>query len=288
MSSLVYLNGEYLPLQEAKVSVTDRGFLFGDGVYEVIPCYNGRPFRLEHHLMRLAESLRALGIKKPLSNEAWREIIERLTLQRPGEEQSIYLQITRGNSGKRDPGIPRNLTPTVFAMSQPVVYPDPATFNNGVTATTHDDSRWHHCNIKAITLLANILLRKEAVDQGSADAILVRDGHATEGATSNLFIVDKGIIITPPESDQLLPGVTRNLVLELAQAHELPFREEDIPIALLRHADEVWLTSSTREVMAVVTLDGKQVGNGAPGPIYQRIRNYYTDFKAILQADTTT
>lgn len=283
VSSLVYLNGAYLPLSQAKVPVTDRGFLFGDGVYEVIPCYSGRPFRLNHHLRRLQGSLHAIGMEMPLSDGVWQEIIERLTEQSSGEDQSVYLQITRGDNGRRSPGIPVGLTPTIFAMTQPVTYPDPATAAAGVAAITRDDYRWRRCNIKAITLLANILLRNEALKQGAADAILIRDGNAVEGATSNLFVIDRGVILTPPESSQLLPGVTRDLVLELAHAHGLPIREEEIPLELLRNADEIWLTSSSREVAAVTTLDGRPVGSGTPGPVHKQIRAYYADYKTRLQ-----
>lgn len=279
----VYLNGEFLPLTEAKVPVMDRGFLFGDAVYEVIPCYGGRPFRLDQHLQRLAGSLQGIGMKPPLSFGQWHHIIDQLTRQLGKDDQSIYLQITRGSSGRREHQIPVGIEPTVFAMTEPVSYPDPGSRAQGIAATTHDDLRWHRCDIKATTLLANILLRQEARNQGAAEVILVRNGEATEGAASNLFMVSRGIIITPPESTHLLPGVTRNLVLELAQKWQLPFEERTIPLADLQAADEIWITSSSQEVAAVVRLDGKPVGNGAPGPIYLQISRYYADYKSLLQ-----
>ncbi len=280
----IYLNGRFLPLEEAKVSVLDRGFLFGDGVYEVIPCYAGRLFRLEHHLQRLDNSLHAIRMTNPKSPAEWEEILTQLTRQLPGADQSIYLQITRGCTGKRDHAIPTDITPTLFAMTQPASYPDAATLANGITAITLPDNRWQRCNIKAITLLANVLLRSEATDHGAAEAILIRDGQASEGATSNLFIVQQGEIITPPKSEHLLPGITRDLVLELANLHGMTFSEADIDVKALEEADEIWLTSSTKEVMAVVELNGQRVGNGRPGPIYSRMANSYRDYKAQLQA----
>ncbi|MCW8889438.1 MAG: D-amino acid aminotransferase [Sedimenticola sp.] len=284
----IYLNGQFLPLEEAKISVLDRGFLFGDGVYEVIPCYAGRLFRLEHHLQRLDNSLRAIQMTSPKSPEEWREILSRLVNQHPGTDQSIYLQITRGATGKRDHAIPKHITPTLFAMSQPARYPDAATLATGIKAITLEDNRWQRCDIKAITLLANVLLRSEAMDQGAAEAILIRDNQAMEGATSNLFIVQGGVIITPPKSDHLLPGITRDLVLELAIQHGMAYQETPISVAALQAAEEIWLTSSTKEVMAVVDLDGQRVGNGQPGPIYSQMANYYRDYKARLQAGIET
>ncbi|AKH21334.1 D-amino acid aminotransferase [Sedimenticola thiotaurini] len=279
----IYLNGRFLPPDEGKISVMDRGFLFGDGVYEVIPCYAGRLFRLEHHLQRLDNSLHGIRMPNPLDRAQWQAILERLIAQLPGADQSIYLQITRGSSGRREHAIPSGIEPTVFAMTQPAVYPDATTLATGIKAITLDDTRWKHCDIKAITLLANVLLRSEAKDRGAAEAILIRDGFAIEGAASNLFIVQAGQIITPPKSDHLLPGITRDLVLELAQQHQLPCRESPISRQMLDRADEVWVTSSSKEVTAVVELDGHPVGNGRPGPIYGRMARFYSDYKALLQ-----
>jgi len=207
----IYLNGRFLPPQEGNISVMDRGFLFGDGVYEVIPCYGGRLFRLEHHLQRLDNSLHAIRMQNPLERGEWQAILQRLIGQLPGADQSIYLQVTRGSTGRRDHTIPSDIEPTVFVMTQPAVYPDAAALATGITAVTLEDNRWLRCDIKAITLLANVLLRGEAMEHGAAEAILIRNGIATEGATSNLFIVQAGEIITPPKSDHLLPGITRDL-----------------------------------------------------------------------------
>lgn len=286
MEPKVYLNGEFLPGEEAHISVMDRGFLFGDGVYEVVPCYGGRLFRLAHHLERLDHSLQGIRMANPLSQDEWREILQRMIEQLPGEDQSVYLQVTRGTSGKRDHAIPKGIKPTVFIMTSPAAYVDPAKINSGVEAITLEDNRWHRCDIKAITLLANVLLRAHAVDQGAAEAILIRDGKAMEGAASNLFIIDEGVIITPPKSEHLLPGITRDLILELASANGIPFNEAEIPEQLLKDAGEIWLTSSTKEIMPVVELDGVKVGNGKPGPIFLKMSSLYADYKSRLQAGT--
>ncbi|MEW6039702.1 MAG: D-amino acid aminotransferase [Pseudomonadota bacterium] len=280
-SPLVYLNGEFLPLDQARVSVLDRGFLFGDGVYEVIPVYGGRPLRLEEHLRRLDDSLRGIRMTSPLSRAEWAEIIGRLI--DGADDQSVYLQVTRGAGPARDHSIPAGARPTVFAMSSPIV-PVPAA---GARAITLDDIRWRWCNIKAITLLPNVLLRQEAVDKGCAEAVLVRDGHVTEGTASNVFAVIDGVIVTPPKGPELLPGITRDLVLELAQADGLKARELRIGLDEFRGAEEIWITSSTREVLPVVELDGRPVGQGNPGRVWERVSALYQDFKRRLKSGVT-
>jgi len=282
--SIVYLNGAYLPLADARVSVMDRGFLFGDGVYEVIPVYSGRLFRLSHHLQRLDDSLGGIRMTNPLSHGDWKEMLEKLVEQEPGSNQSVYLQVTRGAAEKRDHAIPKSITPTVFAMTSPMTDPDPKLAQEGVAAFTLDDLRWKLCDIKAITLLANVLLRQEAGDRGGKEAILIRDGVAMEGAASNLFIVKNGIITTPPKSRFLLPGITRDLVLELAEEKGLPFREAEITEHALRTADEVWLTSSTKEIMPVTRLDNQVIGNGRPGPLFRKVSELYAANKQKLKA----
>ncbi|GAB4290990.1 MAG: D-amino acid aminotransferase [Thiohalomonadaceae bacterium] len=281
--AIVYLNGSFLPVHEAHVSVMDRGFLFGDGVYEVIPVYGGRAFRLEHHLQRLDHSLQGVRIGNPLAHEQWRDILTALIRQNGGGDQSLYLQVTRGVAPRRDHAFPAGVTPTVFAMSTPLSEPG-AVAQNGIRAVTVDDIRWKHCDIKAITLLPNVLMRQHAIDAGAAEAILLRDGHATEGSASNVFIVHGGVVITPPKSNLLLPGITRDLAVELCHANGIPCRESDISEAALRSADEVWVTSSTREVVAVTQLDGKPVGNGRPGPLWQRISALYSAYKQDFRA----
>lgn len=281
----VYLNGEFLPLAEARVPVMDRGFLFGDGVYEVIPAYGGKLFRLPHHLYRLNNSLTAIRIPDPLSNAEWRDILEKLVQWNEGDDQSVYLQVTRGVQDKRDHAFAGlNLKPTVFAMSSPLQSPSSVPATTGIKTVTLDDVRWQHCNIKAITLLPNALLRQQAVDQGATEAVLIRNGHAIEGAASNLFIVKDGLMITPPNSHLLLPGITRDLLVELAAEHARPFREADITLEELQTADEIWLTSSTKELLPVVELDGTPVGNGQPGPIYRDMHCLYRDYKDRVRA----
>ncbi len=279
----IFLNGEFLPLEQARVSVLDRGFLFGDGVYEVIPAYAGRLFRLTEHLDRLDNSLGSIRMQPPLSHSQWERILGQLVAQELPTDLTLYLQVTRGPASKRDHAIPNDISPTLFAMATVNPPRQPDAYAEGVAAITLDDIRWHLCNIKAITLLANVLQRQRAVDEDAMEAILIRDGLAHEGAASNLFIVKKGALITPPKGPQLLPGITRDLVLELAADAGLPHREADIFEAELRDADEVWLTSSTREVMPVTRLNGKAVADGRPGPLWRRMADLYQEYKTQLQ-----
>lgn len=274
---IVYLNGQFLPLGEAKVSVLDRGFLFGDGVYEVIPVYGGKPFRLAEHLERLDNSLAGIRMTSPLTAEQWSELFGRLISG--DHDQSIYLQITRGAAPKRDHAFPKGIAPTVFAMCTPIA-PIPA---SGARAVTVPDIRWDWCHIKAVTLLANVLLRQQAVDQGCAEAILIRDGQAIEGAASNLFVVTDGILATPPKGNRILPGITRDLVVELARANGVPYQERDIAVEELTRAEEVWVTSSTREILPIVELDGRAVAAGVPGPVWNRMNRLYQAFKETLR-----
>lgn len=278
----VYLNGKFMPDTEARVSVLDRGFIFGDGVYEVIPVYGGRLFRLSEHLQRLQNSLDALKIDNPLNDSEWEQTLTELINQNGDGDLSLYLQITRG-SAERDHAIPSEITPTMFAMCN-ALKPLPAeTINKGVKAITLNDIRWQRCHIKAISLLPNVLLRQEALDQGAAEAILIRDGKATEGAASNLFAVIKGVITTPPKGPMLLPGITRDLVLELAESNDLACQEKEISLEELQQADEIWLTSSTKEILSVTRLDGNAVANGQPGPLYKRMLAIYQGYKETLR-----
>ena len=282
MSECVYLNGEYVPLSEARVPVLDRGFMFGDGVYEVIPAYARRPFRLQHHLQRLDASLHAIRLDNPLSFADWEEIIGRVIADHPASDQSIYVQVTRGPA-RRDHGFPADPQPTVLVMSSALSDVPEAVAREGVAAVTLPDIRWGRCDIKAITLLPNILLRQQALDAGAAEAILLREGRVTEGAASNVFVVIGGVLITPPKSRHLLPGITRDLVVQLAQAHQVSFREGEISEAELRGADEVWLTSSTKEILPVTRLDGLPVGDGTPGPLWETLLALYQAYKRGLR-----
>lgn len=285
----VYLNGQFLPQEDACIPVTDRGFLFGDGVYEVIPSYGGRLFRLPHHLQRLQGSLDGIRLKNPLSDPEWSQMLNKLlehNRDAAGDtnDQAVYLHVTRGSAAKRDHAFPETVTPTVYAVSNPIPATDPAVKQHGLSAITLKDNRWQHCDIKAVTLLANVLLRQQAIDAGAAEAILVRDGYAIEGAASNLFIVLDGVITTPPKSSQLLPGITRDLVLELAEQQKLPWKETVIPVSGLKRAEEIWMTSSTREIIPVTQLDGQKVGSGQPGAMWISMTHHYHEYKKAVRA----
>jgi D-alanine transaminase len=284
----VYLNGAFLPLEQACVPVTDRGFLFGDGVYEVIPAYGGRLLRLPHHLQRLQNSLDGIRLANPMSDGEWENVLTALLAHNRGEgeadnDQSVYLQVTRGSAAKRDHCFPATTVPTVYASSSPIPQPDPAIAQNGVAAITLNDIRWARCDIKAITLLSNVLLRQQAVDQGAAEAILVRDGQVIEGSSSNVFVVIDDKLITPPKSERMLPGITRDLVLELADKHGQAYSETDIDELTLAQADEVWITSSTREIVPVTQLDGRAVGEGRPGPVWKTMSEHYRAYKIAVR-----
>jgi len=276
--SLVYLNGEYKLIEEASVNVLDRGFIFGDGVYEVIPIFNRKIFRFDDHIRRLENSLEAIYMNNPLEKKEWHNIFNQLINSSEHPNQSIYLQITRGVS-KRDHDVSVADKPTVFAMSRPIEKND---FFSGIKAITHEDIRWQYCDIKAITLLPSILLRYKAKQQGAREAILIRKGYVTEGAASNVFVCANGKIVTPPKTNHVLAGITRDLVVEILLENNLPLSEESISENTLLAADEIWVTSSTWEIVPVLELDDKSVGTGAssgPGPLWQEINRYYQEFK---------
>ncbi len=271
----VYLNGQYLPLADAKVSVLDRGFLFGDGIYEVIPSYSGKLFHFQGHMQRLENSLSSIRLTNPHDREQWLHILT--PLLDVNLDQYIYLQITRGTGSKRDHAFPENVTPTVFAMCSDIV--PFADLDSGAKAISVDDSRWELCNVKATTLLANILLRQQAVEKGCAEAILIKDGYVTEGAASNIFAVIDGILITPPKDHAILPGITRDVILELAEQNNIPYSEDIISLEALKTASEIWLTSSTREIIPVVQLDNEMVSNGKPGPVWRNMNQLFQAYK---------
>lgn len=282
--TVAWLDGAFLPLAEARVPVLDRGFLFGDAVYEVIPVYGGRPCRMDEHLARLSASLAATAIPEPHDRATWRNLLGRLVEANGGGDLALYLQVTRGVAPKRDHAIAPGLVPTVFAMAMPIAPRPPELGERGLAAVIVADSRWARCQIKATTLLANVLHKREATEQDADDALLVRDGHVIEATASNVFAVLDGVAVTPPVDPVMLTGVTRNLVLELAAAGGIETREAPLPVADLARASEVWLTSSTREVSPVTTLDGQPVGDGRPGPQWRRIDALYQEYKAALPA----
>lgn len=274
----VYLNGEFLPLAEARIPVLDRGFIFGDGVYEVIPVYSGKPFRLDAHLLRLQASLDGIRLVNPHGAESWRTLIAKLVAAQGYDDQSLYVQVTRGVA-PRDHAFPKGVAPTVFMMANPLVTPSQTLKATGVCAITAPDNRWLRCDIKAVSLLPNVLLRQRAVDADCAETILLRDGFLTEGAASNIFVMKNGLLAAPPKSNLMLPGITYDVVLELAAAHGIPHEVRAIPEAEVRTADELWMTSSTREVLAITQLDGLPVGDGRPGPAAQRMDAFYQQYK---------
>lgn len=280
---IVYLNGELLAMQSACVSVMDRGFLFGDGVYEVIPVFGNRLLRVDEHLERLQNSLRKVAIDNPHSAQQWKQLFARLLEANPGEDRALYLQITRGVHQRRDLAVAQPATPTVFMM---VLHIDPvavASLSQGISAITVEDFRWRHCDIKATSLIANVMLKRQALDAGVADAILIRDGKVTEGTASNVFIVREGVIVTPPKSECLLPGITRDLVIDIARDNRLAHQQRAIDETELAQADEIWLTSSTREIAPVVELNGQPVSGGAAGPLWHTVIELYQQCKQALR-----
>lgn len=277
-----YLNGVFLPLAEARVSALDRGFVFGDGVYEIVPVYSNKPFRLDAHLHRLQASLDGIRLANPHGMAEWRELIGRLVARQDFPDQSVCIQVTRGapvSAPLRDHPFPDGVAPTVFMFAQPLVTASPAQKAAGARAVTAVDNRWLRCDIKAISLLANVLLRQRAVDADCAETVLLRDGFLTEGAASNIFVVKDGVLRSPPPSNLMLTGITYDVVLELAAAHGIPHELRAIPEAEVRNADELWMTSSTREIMPIVQLDDIPVGAGVPGPLAQRMDRLYQTFK---------
>ena len=278
MAQTVYLNGKFLPIEEAAVPVLDRGFIFGDGVYEMIPVYSRHAFRLQEHIRRLEQSLAALRIENPHSAHEWEALLLALIEKNAGEDQSLYLQVTRGPA-PRDHAFPQTSVPTVFMMSNPLIVSTREQYEHGIAAISTPDIRWDRCDIKAISLLPNVLMRQMAVDAGAVEAVMFRDGILTEGAASNILAVEAGVILAPPKDQHMLPGITYDLILELAEAHGIPVEIGYFEEARIRAADELWITSSTKEVLAIVTLDGQPIGNGQPGPMFRRMYQLYQDYK---------
>jgi D-alanine transaminase len=276
--SICFLNGDFLPLDEARVSVLDRGFLLGDGVYEVIPVYNGKLFRGEDHLARLQASLDAIQMDNPLLPDQWLSLLRKLIERNGNGFLSLYLQVTRGVA-MRDHAFPADTSPTVFAMCNPLKLVPAEVLQNGVAAVTLSDNRWLRCNIKAISLLPNVLLRQTAVEKDVSEALLIRDGQVTEGAASNVFLVKDGVVKTPPKSSFILAGITRDVVLELVHAGPYAAEETSIAEAELLEADEIWLSSSSKELLPVTRLNGKIVGDGKPGPAWSQTHDQFQHMK---------
>lgn len=276
---MLYLNGQFMRREDAKVSALDRGCLFGDGVYEVIPVYSRNPFRLDEHLSRLEASLAAIGLDNPYPRAEWAGLVREAIRLQDFDDQSVYLHVTRGDAGERDFPFPQGIAPTVLINPTALVTPPAALKAAGVKAISHADFRWLRCDVKSLNLLPTVLLREAARRAGCAECVMFRDGFLSEGAASNIFVVRDGVLACPPKSNLMLPGITYDLVIELARAHGVPLEVRPVSEAEVRAADELWMTSSTREVLAIVQLDGQAVGDGRVGPMAQRLDALYQDFK---------
>ena len=284
-TDIVHLNGEFMPLAEARVPVLDRGFIFGDGVYEVIPVYSRHAFRLVEHLHRLQKNLDSIRLANPHSDAEWSQLVHEMIERNDGDDQSIYFQITRGVA-KRAHEFPAQVKPTVFMMSTPLLTPPQEQIDHGIACITGTDFRWLKCDVKSVALLGNCLLKQTAVDAGAAEIVLFRDGHLTEAAACNVLVVQDGVLLAPPKDHLILPGITYNVVLELAAANQIPLEMRAASEQEVRAAQEIWITSSSKEVLAVTRLDGAAVGDGKPGPLFRRMHALYQDFKRTFMRHT--
>jgi D-alanine transaminase len=271
---LCYLNGEWLPLAEARISPLDRGFIFGDGVYEVVPVYYRKPFRFAQHLARLERSLGEVRIANPFDRAGWQALLEKLVASNPAQQQYVYIQVTRGVA-KRDFPFPAGVAPTVFATTTPFTRPGAEPRNKGLVAVTREDERWARCDIKSVSLLGAVLARQYAVDHDANEVVQFRDGWLTEGSASNIWVVRNGTVAGPVRDRRILEGIRYGFIGELCAAQAVPFEERRIARSEVEQSDELLLTAATREVLPIVRLDGKAVGNGAPGPIYRRLAAAY-------------
>ncbi|MCC7079389.1 MAG: D-amino acid aminotransferase [Burkholderiales bacterium] len=277
----VYLNGQFMPAQEARIPVLDRGFIFGDGVYEVIPVYSGHPFRMEQHLKRLQRSLDAIKLANPMTMAQWSRLVRRVVALNDGADQAVYLQVTRGVA-KRDHAFPSHVSPTVFMMSNPMSAPARKLVSSGCACISATDNRWLRCDIKSTSLLGNVLMRQRAAEAGCLETIMFRDGFLSEASSSNLLVVRDRAVTAPPNNHLVLPGTTNDVVIELIRKARIPLELREIPEDEVRAADEIWLTSATKEVLAVTRLDDRPVGGGKPGPVFRRVHRLYQDFKRTV------
>jgi len=283
----VYLNGDFLPIEEAKISPLDRGFIFGDGVYEVIPFYAGRGLRMREHLQRLQRSLDELEIDNPYMLEQWETLITSLIKKNGGGNVGVYIQVTRGVA-KRDFPPPKGLTQTVFMMVNPLATPKPEIYTRGISCVSLDDNRWLKCHIKSVALLGAVLLKHESNQGGYDDAVLFRDGYLTESSASNIAAVKNGVILCPPMDNLVLPGITYELMIELARKSNMPLEIRRVPRRQVKTADELWIMSSTKEVVPIVKLDDKPIGSGLPGPIFKQMHQLFQDYKRALAESAVT
>ncbi len=276
---VAHLNGRFLPLAEARISPLDRGFLFGDAVYEVLPVFGGRPFLAAEHLARLARSLGELRIPNPHRTEAWAALIAELIALNGGGDMSVYLQVSRGAEAGRNHAMPAGLAPTVFLMASPPLVEDPAVLAEGLAAITMPDPRWKRCDIKSTALLGNVLAKSTAVEAGVSEAILLADGELREGSSSSVLLVTGSTLCAPPYGPEILPGTTRDLCLKLALKARIPVRIERVPAAALGTADEIMLCFASRGVLPVTKCDGAPVGAGRPGPVWRKLYAGFIDYR---------
>lgn len=276
---VVYLNGEFTPLSEARVPVLDRGFIFGDGVYEVVPMYGRKLFRAGQHMARLFRSLAAIGIPNPHGEAQWKELIGKVAASHPADDQLVYLQVTRGVA-RRMHAFPQDVTPTVFIMTSPITLPSAEAREKGVPCVSMDDKRWLRCEIKSTSLLGNVLAAQHAAEQGAAEVIQFRDGMLTEGSASNVWIVRDGTLMAPPRDNLILEGIRYSLLEELCAAGGIPFESRRITRSEVLGADEILLSSASKEVLPVVSLDGNAIGSGKPGPVFRKLYAAYQAAKA--------
>lgn len=276
--SIAYINGEWGAITDAKVSVLDRGFLFGDGIYEVIPVYSGKLFTLDRHLIRLANSLAEVDMENPMSDEQWTELLTQ-AVERSGESNAaLYVQVTRGADSLRNHVYPKTLVPTVFVMVNDAPILERKTIAP-YSLISLDDFRWSMGQIKTVSLIAASMLKNKAIAAGANDAVLIRDGKVTECTASNIFVVVDGVLVTPPKSSHLLHGITRDLIVEMAIENKLSFEEREISVEELNAASEIFITSSTHEAWPVSHLNEQPIGNGAPGVVWHQIDNLFQAFK---------
>ena len=280
---MIYLNGEYMPIEEARIPVLDRGFIFGDGIYEYVPVFDRMPFRLHEHYARLVKSLATVKIPNPFTEAQLGAVVHKLIDAHPWPNQGVYVHITRGVA-PRDHSFPPDITPTVFVMSNPLAPTSRKHLEEGLSVVVREDIRWLRCDVKSISLLGHCMLRTEATEEGCDEVILVRDGFLTEASASNILIVSNDMVLSPPRNNLILAGISYDVVLTLLRENNIRHEIRPVTEDELRNAEEIWITSSTKDVLAVTRMDGKAVGTGKPGPLFARVRELFLGLKSKLKA----
>ncbi len=275
---IVFLNGQFLPIEDATIPVLDRGFIYGDGVYELVPVYRRHAFRLPQHLARLQHSLDGIRLANPYTDAEWASLVGELVGRQPYDDQAVYFQVTRGVA-KRDHTFPAGVAPTVFMMSNPLATPSAEQIERGVAVITAEDNRWRRCDLKTTSLVGNVLMRQLAADAGAIETVMFRDGYLTEASASNVLVVTGGTVVAPPKDDRILPGITYGAVYDFARESGVPFEIRPVPKAEALAANEMWLTSSTKEVLAITTMDGKPFAGGKPGPLFRKMHALFQAHK---------